>query len=132
MIERREEIAALGEVVLIAYDEQSLLEAKMLKGIDVPYRLLIDSKKRVYAEWGLGRTGLMGAMLSPGLNWRYLKLLLQGERFLGVAPDMFQLGGDFVIDAEGKVVFAHRMRNSGDRAEVTDLIAALSKAASAQ
>lgn len=56
-------------------------------------------------------------MLSPSLNWRYLKLLAGGERFLGLAPDMYQLGGDFVLDGQGYLRFAHRMRNNGDRLE---------------
>ena len=64
-------------------------------------------------------------MLSPSLNWRYLRLLLAGERFLGFAPDMFQLGGDFVVDRAGFIRFAHRMRNNGDRAAVSELITAL-------
>jgi hypothetical protein len=59
------------------------------------------------------------------LNWRYFRLLLAGERFLGFAPDMFQLGGDFVVDPQGVVRFAHRMRNNGDRASVTRLFEAI-------
>lgn len=126
MIDRKEEIAAAGgEVVLVAYDDKSLLDAKILKGLSVPFRLLLDQDKKSYKAWGLGRTGLTGAMLSPELNWRYLKLLLKGERFLGFAPDMFQLGGDFVIDKEGKIVFAHRMRNNGDRPDIEQLLKAL-------
>lgn len=114
--------------MLVAYDERSLLDAKILRDINVPYRLLIDKEKRTYGDWGMGRTGLTGAMLSLELNWRYLKLLLKGERFLGVAPDMFQLGGDFVIDKEGQVVFAHVMKNNGDRAGFDGLMDALKSA----
>jgi hypothetical protein len=64
------------------------------------------------------------------LNWRYFRLLLAGERFLGMAPDMFQLGGDFVVDPHGIVRFAHRMRSNGDRASVASLFRALENAAS--
>jgi hypothetical protein len=31
---------------------------------------------------------------------------------------MFQLGGDFVLDAAHRISFLHRMRNNGDRAAV--------------
>lgn len=123
MIERKAEIDSLGAaVVLVAYDRPSLLQAKMLHHLTLPYPLLLDAEKKAYAAWGLGRTGLGGAMLSPSLNWRYLKLLLRGERFLGLAPDMFQLGGDFVVDRQGYLRFAHRMRNNGDRADVAILM----------
>jgi len=126
VLERKDELADIpASVLLIAYDEPSLLGAKMLHDIALPFPLALDSARTAYAQWGLGRTNLLGAMLSPSLNWRYLRLLLAGERFLGFAPDMFQLGGDFVVDGAGHIRFAHRMRNNGDRASVSELITAL-------
>jgi len=126
VLERRDELADIpAGVLLIAYDEPTLLEAKMLHDLTLPFPLALDSARTTYAQWGLGRTNLLGAMLSPSLNWRYLRLLLAGERFLGFAPDMFQLGGDFVVDGAGFIRFAHRMRNNGDRATVSELIAAV-------
>jgi len=129
VIQRSDEVERLGAaVLLVAYDEPSLLAAKMLHDVDLPYPLLLDPEKETYARWGMGRVGLTGAMLSPSLNWRYLKLLLKGHRFLGVAPDMFQLGGDFVVDTQGALVFAHRMTNNGDRATTERLFEALAQA----
>ncbi len=123
MIERKDEIAALGtEVLLVAYDEVSLLQAKLLRGVQVPFRLLFDRDKVAYRSWGMGRTTPLRSFLSPALTWRYLKLLWRGERFLGFAPDMLQLGGDFIVDREGLMVFAHPMRDNGDRAEVDRLL----------
>ena len=96
MIKRRKEIEGLGaEVLVVAYDEPTLLSAKMLHDVVLPFPLLLDRTREAYARWGMGRTGLTGAMLSPSLNWRYLKLLAKGERFLGFAPDMFQTGRRF-------------------------------------
>ena len=130
MLERRDDLEALrAAVVLVAYDERSLLEAKMLHDLELPFPLFLDPDRTAYTAWGLGRTNLLGAMLSPSLNWRYFRLLLAGERFLGFAPDMFQLGGDFVVDPHGTVSFAHRMRNNGDRASVDTLMDALGRAA---
>jgi len=100
----------------------------MLHDYELPFPLLLDRTKEAYARWGMGRTGLSGAMLSPALNWRYLRLLANGERFLGFAPDMFQLGGDFVIDRSGTMVFAHRMKDNGDRASTATLLGELSRA----
>jgi peroxiredoxin len=129
VLAKREEIEALGAgVLLVAYDDRSHLEAKMLHGLALPFPLLLDPERIAYTAWGLGRTNLFGAMLSPSLNWRYFRLLLAGERFLGFAPDMLQLGGDFVIDPEGMVAFAHRMRNNGDRPTAETLLAALVRA----
>jgi len=132
VLERRQEIEEIpADVVLLAYDEKSLLDAKMLHDLPLPFPLLLDASRSTYAAWGLGRTHLFGAMLSPSLNWRYLRLLLHGERFLGFAPDMFQLGGDFVVSPQGRIAFAYRMRNNGDRAPVPQLIEQLRRAGAA-
>lgn len=130
MLERWPEIQSLpANVVAVAYDEASLLGAKALHDLDLPFPLVLDRTRAAYAAWGLGRTNLFGAMLSPSLNWRYLRLLIRGERFLGFAPDMFQLGGDFVVEPAGRIAFAHRMRNNGDRAPVSRLVDELRRAA---
>lgn len=130
MIKQQPAIEQCGGVaVLVAYDRPGLLGTKMMRGLAVPFPILFDPERWAYRAWGLGRTGLFGAMLSPVLNWRYFKLLIGGERFLGLAPDMFQLGGDFVLDRRHRVTFMHRMRNNGDRAPVARLIAELRQAA---
>jgi AhpC/TSA antioxidant enzyme len=129
VIERQAEVAAVNAaVMLIAYDRPGLLGTKMMRGLDVPYTILFDPDRASYQQWGLGRTGPFGAWLSPALTWRYLKLLLRGERFLGFAPDMYQLGGDFILDREHRITFAHRMTNNGDRAEVSVLLHELRRA----
>jgi hypothetical protein len=42
---------------------------------------------------------------------------------------MFQLAGDFVVDPQGRIAFAHVMKNNGDRAPVSSLIEAMSTVA---
>ena len=131
MLEAADRIARWdARVVLVAYDERSLLEAKLLHDLELPFPLLLDAGQQVYRRWGLGRTTLARSVLSPRLTWRYLRLLLRGERFLGFAPDMLQLGGDFVVDPAGRVAFAHAMRDNGDRAPAGAILAALRHAAS--
>jgi peroxiredoxin len=123
---RQEEIARLGaSVVLVAYDLPSLLAAKMMRGVHVPYPVLFDADREAYRGWGLGREGGFNVVYSATVYWRYLKLLLRGEPFLGMAPDMTQLGGDFVLDRQHHIGFAHRMSHGLDRAEVPVLMDAL-------
>jgi peroxiredoxin len=132
VLQHTQHIAALDAVVLlVAYDTPSLLAAKLLRGLDVPYQVLLDADKRTYQAWGLGRSTPWKSFLSPSLTWRYVKLLLQGERFLGFAPDMLQLGGDFVVDRSGRISFAHAMHDNGDRATVAEVLGALERIAQA-
>ena len=131
MIDRRDTIAETGgEVVLVAYDRPSTLAAKLMAGLDMTFVLLLDPEKESYRRWGLGRTTLRRSVLSPTLTWRYIKLLLRGDRFLGFAPDMLQLGADFIIDPEGRISFGYAMRNNGDRAPVSTLVDELRRAGS--
>jgi len=133
VIERRAELELLGtEVVLVAYDEPSLLGAKALRGLELPFPLLLDRTREAYARWGMGRARPSQAFLSPVLSWRYLKLLLRGERFLGFAPDMLQLGGDFVVSGLGVLLGAYPMRHNGDRVDTEVLIKELELAARAR
>ncbi len=129
MIEEKEAIERLGaRVLLVTHAPPTLLEQKMMHDLQNPFPLLLDPGKDTYRRWGLGKTHVGGAMLSPSLNWRYLKLLLHGERFLGFAPNMFQLGGDFIVDAAGRIAAAHPMRNNGDHVEVAQLLEELQRA----
>lgn len=87
VIEQKDEIERLrAQVLLVTHAAPSLLEQKMMHDLNNPFPLLLDSEKSAYRRWGLGETNLAGSVLSPSLNWRYLKLLLRGERFLGTAP----------------------------------------------
>jgi hypothetical protein len=88
-LQHTQHIATLDAVVLLlAYDTPSLLAAKLLRGLDVPYQILLDADKRTYQAWGRGRSTPWKSFLSSSLTWCYIKLLLHGERFLGFAPDM--------------------------------------------
>jgi peroxiredoxin len=129
-MEQKEGIDRIGaQVMLVTFAEPSLLEKKMMHDLKNPFPLLLDPAKEAYRRWGLGRTNLFGAVLSPELNVRYVKLLIKGERFLGLAPDMLQLGGDFVVDRQGRIAFAHALTNNGDHAAVPHLIDQLRAAA---
>ena len=129
MIQARDDIRKLGaEVVLVAYHDPELLTAKMLHSLDLPYVLLLDRERAAYARWGLGQPDFT-ALLRPGLYWASLRVLLSGEPWLGSVPDQRQLGGDFVIDRNGTLVFANRMKGLHDRAKVPDLLAAMEERA---
>jgi thioredoxin-dependent peroxiredoxin len=129
VIQARDEIGSLGaEVILVAYHDPEMLTTKMLHDLDLPYTLLLDSTRATYARWGLGQANLQ-SMLSPGLYWATFKVLLRvmfkRERALGTSPNATQLGGDFVVDPSGKLVYVNRMTSFHDRARMTDLLAAL-------
>ena len=126
-IQARDQFAALdASVVFVAYHDPELLMAKMMRDLQLPYLLLLDFTRESYAQWGLGRFNLR-SVLAPGMYVGMLKILLRREPSLGVATNMSQLGGDFVIDGAGHLAFVNRMQSVHDRATIPDLLAALER-----
>ncbi|KAM9842541.1 peroxiredoxin-like 2C [Aulostomus maculatus] len=92
-----------------------------------PYDMLLDTDRKVYAAFGLQ------ASLKKVLNFanmmRYAEYLLDDLEFPrglpSVQDDMFQLGGDFVVDQHGTVLFSHCCQTPIDRPAVEDILSAL-------
>jgi peroxiredoxin len=88
-----------------------------------PMTMLSDPQRRAYAAFALER-----------LPWRrffslatlamYFKLLQQGSKPGRYGnQDIYQGGGDFLIDHAGHVLFAHRSRDPADRPPAEMLLA---------
>jgi hypothetical protein len=62
-------------------------------------------------------------MLHPRVLWGYLKLIWRGTRpeKPESGEDLFQLGGDFVLDEAVRLVFAYPSKTSTDRPSVAVL-----------
>jgi peroxiredoxin len=126
MVSARDRIQRAGaEVIFVAYHDPDLMMSKMLHDLDLSFLLLLDRAREAYARWGL-QTGTMKVFLRPGFFWAVVKLVLRRQPSLGDAPPHHrQLGGDFVVDGAGKLVFVNRMRSVYDRADIDDMLATL-------
>lgn len=89
-----------------------------------PFRLLLDPERVVYNAYGLERSLFRSWNL--GTIWRYVQLLGSGRRWRGIQGDSAQLGGDFIVDAEGVVRLAYRSYDPTDRPTVPQLLDVLS------
>lgn len=125
LVQAHERLAATGaEVVLVAYHDPDLMMSKMMHSLNLPFTMLYDKTKSAYRRWGLG-TVTVTAFLRPGLYLELARILLRRERSLGRVSDRTQLGGDFIVDETGRLIFANRLKSFHDRAKVDDLIAAV-------
>lgn len=88
-----------------------------------PFRLLLDPERIVYQAYGLERSLLRSWNLHT--IWTYVKLLVAGRKWRGVQGDSAQLGGDFIIDSQGKIHLAYHSYDPADRPSVQDLLAIL-------
>jgi peroxiredoxin len=127
LIQARERIAETGaEVVLIAHHDPDLMMSKMMHSLNLPFTLLFDQTKAAYQRWGLGTVGFK-AFVRPGLYLELARILVRREKSLGTVTDQKQMGGDFIVDREGRLVFANRLRSFHDRATVEDLLAVVER-----
>ena len=58
----------------------------------------------------------------------YFSLIFRGRMPRMARDDVHQLGGDFVLDRTGRVVFEYRSRDPADRPSVSELLEALRRA----
>lgn len=90
----------------------------------LPYSVVTSEDRAAYRAYGLPR----GAVTRVW-GWRtvreYGRLLRRGRRLERPSEDTLQLGGDFVVGPDGRLVYAFRSVGPDDRPPVDDLVAAV-------
>lgn len=124
---KRDRLAAAGATaVFVVHDEPGLVRETMLRDLEVPFPVCLDRERSAYDAWGLGRTSRARVYLDPKVWLAYAGLLLQGEKAGRTGEDTGQLGGDFVVAPDGRVVYSRPQRRD-DRPPVATLLAALER-----
>lgn len=122
VVKREDRLRAVdGLAVFVVHDEPQLIRDTMLEGVDVPFPVLVDRDRRSYDGWGLRRASFSDIWLDPNLYKQYARLLLSGERLRTRGRDPRQLGGDFVVGPDGRLVYA-RPQERDDRPPVGELV----------
>jgi peroxiredoxin len=118
-----------GDVLVVTFAPPMFLEV-YLREHSLPFPIVSDPSRLAYHAFGLERT-TWRAMLRPGVMLRVLRLLGRVNRLQrprkGV--DLLQMGGDFILDARRRLVYAHRSAKPTDRPTVGELLAAVRAAA---
>jgi hypothetical protein len=96
-----------------------------------PFVMLADPKRSAYQAFGLKRLSLL-RVFSPSTMRLYFRLLREGKKLQSYGKDdYYQAGGDFLIDREGSILFAHRSQDPADRPTPGRLLQAIDRATSA-
>lgn len=96
-----------------------------LQETGAPFQVLLDSELSAYRRYGLERS--LVRTLSPRtvlhytLNWYKVPLWRYGQE------DVTQLGGNFIVDADGKLLLIHRSSEPVDRPTMDQLFAVLDR-----
>jgi hypothetical protein len=127
VLHQRQRIDAAGSALFIAFDTPERLRNSLLQGLEVTYPILVDRDRSAYQAWGLERGSVLGVWGDPRVWLRYGRELASGVRLRRPGADTLQLGGDFVVDPAGTVVYARPQRRD-DRPPVAELVRALERA----
>lgn len=87
-----------------------------------PWPILLDPNRALYQAYGMERGSSWRVL---GLqNWLYyLKLMWKGQKVKRPTDDIYQLGGDVLIDPQGTVRFHFVSESPIDRPSVVRMLA---------
>jgi len=103
------------KVIIISFGTYPAAQA-WLKETCTPFQVLLDTDRVICQAYGLGRSFLRS--WGPKTIRRYVRLLAAGRKWRGIQGDSTQLGGDFIVDANGVIQLAYRSHDPTDRSAV--------------
>jgi len=115
------ELDHLGiQVAIVTFDAGPVARA-YVRETNVTWPLLIDQSRTLYAAYGMEHAGWWD-VFGPATMQAYAGLLLRGRRPHYSGSDVFQRGGDVLIDPEGIVRLHHVGSGPADRPPVARLL----------
>ncbi len=89
------------------------------------FQVLLDTEREAYRAYNLERSYLRAWGLKSML--RYARLLTSGRKWRGIQGDSAQMGGDFIVDSNGRMRLAYRSSDPTDRPTADQLLNYLRK-----
>lgn len=127
MRDKQEAFEQAGAAVLVVCLEPTEELGRFRWFRDLPFTVLSDPSGAAYRAFGL-----VEGRVSQLVTWNsfigYVRALLAGRVPVRPHGNVRQLGGDFVLDESGHVVFAHRSKEPVDTPTVEALLEAVQRA----
>ena len=114
--------AANTNVVTVSFGTPYWIQV-WLQETQSPFPFLMDAEKMSYQAYDLESSTLRS--WSPATVLYYAKAKLQGREMMKQRGDAHQLGGDFIINPQGRIRLSHPSANPADRPSVDALLTAL-------
>lgn len=118
----RDRLDELGdaEVALVLFTRERNLRGYRAR-LGLPYTVVTSEDRAAYRAYGLGRGPVwrLYGLRAPRADAR---LLRRGRRLERPTEDTLQLGGDFVVGRDGRLVYAFRSSGPDDRPSVDELV----------
>ena len=108
-------------VFLVTFDSPERAK-KYVDANRPPWPVLIDADREVYGALGMGRASWW-TLLKPSTLWKYFRMWRLGTKPQEVGIDVRQLGGDLLIDPDGRTRLVHVSEGPHDRPSPARLLA---------
>jgi peroxiredoxin len=109
------------KIVVVSFAEPEKL-ARYQERHRWPFMILADPERKAYQRLALKRLSWF-RVFSPATLKLYSKLMREGRlREDYGREDIYQAGGNFLLDRTGSIFFAHRSQNPADRPSVQKLL----------
>jgi hypothetical protein len=113
-----------AEVVVVTFARQRVLAGYRTRYV-APLTVLSDETRGTYRAFGFGRGSVRRVWGWRALR-RYAQLVRSGRHDVGIGGDTLQLGGNVVIDRQGRVAWLFRGTGPDDRPTVDELVTVVS------
>jgi peroxiredoxin len=124
----RDRLAAAGISVLVVAQAEPKNVAWWTAKHPQPFPIVSDHNRTAYRAFGLGRVSWLH-FIRPDVLLGYLWVIVRGWRVRKPVrgEDVLQLGGDFVLDRDRRLVFAYPSRAATDRPSAEQILAAVTR-----
>jgi len=103
-------------IALAAVDRKPL--AGFARELKLPFPVLSDVTAEVYRAFGLGK----GMVIRSRTLLVAARLVWRAKRLYRPVGDIMQVGGDFIVDGNGIIRYAHSSEDPTDRPDVIELM----------
>ena len=112
-------------VVVVSQGKPQIL-AHFEKKNALPFPTLGDPERVAYKAFGLERTWFF-TFMKPWILWQYVVRIFTGTpvRMPYLSEDVMQLGGDFLLDQTGKVLWSFKSKDPTRRPSVEEMLKAV-------
>lgn len=106
-----------AEIIALSTVELNLLN-RFSRELQLPFPLLFDANGKTYRAYGLGK----GLTIRARTPLEFARLVWREKRLYRPIGDVLQVGGDFIVDTNGIIRFAHNSEDPTDRPHVQELL----------
>jgi peroxiredoxin len=101
--------------------ESGFLAQAYAEDVSLPWPLLVDDTRETYRNYGM-LTASFRDIWGPKTWWTYLKVIRKGAKLRTSHGDVYQRGGDVLIDPAGIVALHHIGKGPADRPQVEEIL----------